>query len=152
AKFEVATDNIVNQVPFSPDGSHLAVVPFSTDLLIIEAASGKVVRKLSHPDACRVARFSPDGRLLAVGTGGALGLPVGEVYFWDWREGKRVGRPYHAGGPVDELEFSADGALLVTGTVRFQGGSVQVWDVASGRALTDPVVGRVGLMGVAFHP
>jgi WD40 repeat protein/tetratricopeptide (TPR) repeat protein len=151
-RFEpLATNNIVGGSVFSPDGSHVAVTPFSSDVLIVETGTGSVVRKLPHVDACRLARFSPDGRLLAAGTGGHLHIPVGEVYLWDWREGRKVGRPLNTRGAVEYMEFSRDGALLVTGTILTDRGAVQVWDVATGQPLTEQVEARSGVNSVAFN-
>ena len=152
-KFEpIPLDNIVNESAFSLDDRFIAATPFSTDVAIIEVATGKVVRKLPHPDACRNAHFSPDGSILAVGIGGRLNAPVGDVYLWNWREGKTVGRPLHAKGAVDYLDFNADGSLLATGTV-FNTGAVQVWDMASGHAVIDPVEDRGGVhASVEFNP
>jgi tetratricopeptide (TPR) repeat protein/WD40 repeat protein len=148
----LATSNIITGLDFTPDGAHAAVVPFASDVLIIETGTGSVVRKLAHVDACRAARFSPDGRLLAVGTGGHLELPVGGVDLWDWRGGRKVGRPLDAGGAVEHIDFSRDGRLVATGTLLAGRGAIQVWDAATGRPLIDPVPGRAGVTSVSFSP
>jgi WD40 repeat protein/tetratricopeptide (TPR) repeat protein len=135
-----------------PDGIHAAVVPFAPEVWIIELAGGAVTRRLSHLDSCRSAVFSPDGRLLAVGGGLSLEAPVGEVVLWDWREGRQVGPVLQARGAVSRLAFSRDGSMLATGTVLRQRGSVQVWHVASGQPLTEPIAGGAHVSSVAFHP
>ncbi|HZN57722.1 MAG TPA: AAA family ATPase, partial [Planctomycetota bacterium] len=152
-RFEpLAFENVLQQVAFSPDGTHLVGVPFQENLPIIEVATGEVVRKLHHSDACRTYGFSHDGSMLAISTGADFNEPVGQVTLWAWREGRRMGRPLDTRGSVGKLEFSKDDALLVTGTLLPTGGSVQVWDVASGLAVTDQVVGRTGVSTVAFRP
>jgi WD40 repeat protein len=152
-RFEpIAFENVLQEVAFSPDGTHVAGVPFQENLPIVEVATGKVVRRLHHSDACRTLRFSHDGSMLAVSTGGNFNEPVGQVTLWDWRDGRRLGRPLETRGSAGQLGFTKDDALLVTGTLLPTGGGVQVWDVASGLAVTDPVVGRSGTTAVAFRP
>jgi WD40 repeat protein/energy-coupling factor transporter ATP-binding protein EcfA2 len=153
ARFEPLTfPNIVNEAVFSSDGAYLAANVFAEDVPIIETSSGKVLRKLHHSDACRAISFSPDGEVLAIATGGNFHLPIGQVILWAWREGRRLGQPLETHGAVGELSFSADGALLATGTVLPTGGTVQVWDVASRLPVTDPVVGRGQISSVDFRP
>jgi hypothetical protein len=149
-RWELLLTSVIQEVEFSPDGSHLAAVPFAPEIPIIEVATGAVVRKLVHADACRAGRFTPDGRILAVGTGAQLELPAGGVFLWEWREGRRVGT-LDARGPVQEIDVSRDGVLLATATVREGGGAVQVWDIATGRPILDPVSGRGQMTSVAFN-
>ena len=164
----VAAKSIVQRLAFSPDGSHVVPVTFSQGIPVIDVATGSIVRTLEHPDSCRTARFSPDGRILAVGTGSILHRPVGEVHVWEWREGRKVGRPLNARGPVEHMDISSDGSLLVSGTLfdpdddlprnrpariasPGRKGAVQVWDIATGRPITDPFFGTAPVTSVSFN-
>jgi WD40 repeat protein/tetratricopeptide (TPR) repeat protein len=148
----VPLPSIINALPFSSDNQAIAAAPFSEEIFIIEASTGRVVRKLPHLETCRVSRFSPDGSILAVGTGGNLNRPVGQVYLWNWREGTLIGSPLEANGAVQYLEFSDDGAFLAIGTLHSVG-TVQVWGVGSGRAMIEPVEERSQVASfVDFNP
>src|SRR5262249_30356679 len=67
------------------------------------------VRMRSHEDVDGVA-FSPDGKTLATGDGGA---PM-KIRFWDVATGKEV-RRFEANSVTRSIAFSPDGKLLATG-------------------------------------
>ncbi len=68
-------------------------------------------------------KFSPDGRLIAVG------LNNRGIQLWDARTFAPVGPPMRdTGGEVNALAFSTDGRTLAAGA---QGGMASIWDVAS---------------------
>jgi WD40 repeat protein len=72
-----------------------------------------------HPDGCGDPAFSPDGRLLAVDTGGC-------VILFEVASGKEVRRFHgHEAGAVC-LSFSSDGRLLASGSFDL---TALVWDV-----------------------
>jgi WD40 repeat protein len=103
------------------------------------------------PDAPKVGAlsFSPDGRLVAVGTGNPY-VPdaPGEVTVWDCAQGKIVFRLGHARA-VYRLAFSPNSRLLATAN---QGGGLKVNDARTGRrrwAVTSPD-GQI--RGLAFTP
>jgi WD40 repeat protein len=75
--------------------------------------------RFAHDEPVNAVALSPDGRLLAVGTGGdVLGpaKPSGGVSLWDTATGARLAFcPSHSGG-VTSLAFSRDGMTLAAGT------------------------------------
>ena len=74
-------------------------------------------------------RFSPDGRLLAVG------LKERGVALWDARRLRRVGPPLlETGGEVGALAFSPDGRTLATTS---KSGALTLWDVRTRARLHD---------------
>ena len=90
-------------------------------------------------------KFSPDGRLIAVG------LKRGGIRFFDARALVPVSAPLgRTGGEVAELAFSSDGRTLAAGT---KSGTVTVWDVASRSLRWGPVMAHPGyLVGVSISP
>ncbi|HXI53434.1 MAG TPA: AAA family ATPase, partial [Candidatus Saccharimonadales bacterium] len=148
----IRMEGFTEGLDFSPDGTHISVSPLAPVNYILDAVTGAVVRKLPHNDACRSPAFSPDGKLLAVGTGGRLEGHVGDILVWDWKTGVLALPPIHARGPVGELSFSKDGTLLVSGTLQFGAGAVQVWDVASGEPLTGRAVDDSRVVMISLNP
>ena len=73
--------------------------------------------------------YSPDGKTIAIAAGGTVSLPE--------RFDRRVGRSRLAhSGYVLSIAFSRDGRLLATGTYEK---SVQIWDVATGKPIGQPI-------------
>jgi WD40 repeat protein len=64
-------------VAFSPDGSTVATGSTSTQVQLVAAADGKLIRSLTIRHLANAVAFSPDGSLVVVGSGGGgqtLGL------------------------------------------------------------------------------
>jgi WD40 repeat protein len=105
----------------------------------------RVVRAMKFPKPPSIARFSPDGKLLAVGT------PSGQTRVYDAATFKPVTRALagEAGGIVGAA-ITPDDRTLATGSAT---GAVQLWDIRSGQALGAPLPG-VPSSGVipAFTP
>ena len=88
--------------------------------------------------------FSPDGRLLAAGSGG-------RAYLWNLVTGRRLVTLDDPGDGAGAEAFSPDGKLLADGDSVLN--HVYLWDTATGRraaTLTAPDSG--GVNGVAFSP
>ncbi len=140
---------------FSPD-SKLVVIAGSAGAWVFETRSLKRVGRLA-PDgalATNTAAFAPDGRHILTagadgkariwGASGALGAGASR-----WSE---AGRPL-AGNGSDGLRpaaFSADGKLIAAAG---QGGTVSIWETASGRrvgVIAEP--GAASINALAFDP
>ena len=106
---------------YSPDGLYIASVGEGAEVLVRDAESGKVVKRLQDPTPqdCRClfsVGFSPNGRLLAAGDF------RGRVLVWSTRSWRRTAVLSGHRGEVWDVEFSPDGLALATagadGTIR----------------------------------
>ena len=124
--------NFVQQPVFSPDGKTLYTVSHDGTAIAWDLTGD---RRLGRPFTFthdrtfsttgfdgHPGRFSPDGRLIAVG------LKEQGVALWDARELTPVGAPLlDTGGEVKTLAFSPDGRTLAAVTER----TLTLWDVRS---------------------
>jgi WD40 repeat protein len=146
----------VNDLAFSPDGHTLAAVgqpsppghpggAVTPTVTIWDLNGLRLLRQLDGPHArAPFLAFSPDGRLLAVGTGSSKGDEPAELNVFDCATGQRV---WHWDGPPGEQihpAFAPGGARL-TATLNGLAGdcSLITWDAASGKELLrHPLAGR----------
>jgi WD40 repeat protein len=154
-----AHEGPVSHIAFSPDGKFLAsaeVYPRShvepggksrdlergdRSVRVWDVATGKQVRRLwPHEAPILFVMFSPDGKALAAADS------EGEIRVWDAGTGKLLrelkgidGKGKRANRP-QFLAFAPDGKTLFT--VTEGGGTVQHWDLATGKH-----VGSFGLPG-----
>lgn len=128
-------------VEFSADGRLLACSTSAemgkdSPLTVWDLATGKEVYRETH-DSWVMARFSPDGKHLAVGRRVHLALV-------EATSGKLV-RTFPVTG-ASLMAFSPDGRTLVVG----HGNSVSQWDVASGRVLDSSANPRRNVNALRF--
>jgi WD40 repeat protein len=150
---------------FSPDGKWLATTS-ADGAHIWDAITGKHVRDLPRPKVLQpkwvsCAAFSPDGSLLALGTGRNQGDPAGmekgkpcAVAFLDVRTWKEAGHLSPLPYSVWSLRYSPDGKLLVGGCGNYWDGpgEVKVWDAATGAELFTFRDGVRCVWEIAFSP
>jgi WD40 repeat protein/tRNA A-37 threonylcarbamoyl transferase component Bud32 len=148
--------NFVQQPVFSPDGETLYTVSHDGTAIAWDLTGD---RRLGRPFTFtrdrtfsttgydgHPGRFSPDGRLIAVG------LKEEGIALWNARELKTVGAPLlGTDGEVKSLDFSPDGQTLAAAT---GGGSLTLWDVASQSRLHEPLYAGSPslLLAVGFSP
>lgn len=103
----------------SPDGRFLVCGDHDGNISLWETGSGRLVRRLrSCADPVRSLAFSPDGLLLASGSGSRPGATAGpaEICLWDTRTGRLHQRLDGHQAPVTALAFSPDGDWLASGS------------------------------------
>ncbi len=121
----------MDRFSLSPDGSLLAgFVYMSEKVTVWRLPTGEPAYRL-QPEAYagafypNSAAFSPDGKTLAVGANGLIGL-------WQAADGRELRFWQPHGVEITALNFSLDGRLLITGD---WDGKLVLSDVASGAAL-----------------
>jgi serine/threonine protein kinase/WD40 repeat protein len=112
---------------FAPDGQTLAVINPDDTVSVRELDSGKELNRFKVDGKLNVLRFSPDGTRLA-------GLEFGSTNarIWEAASGQLL-ITFLAPEKFSSLAWNHDGTLLATGRMD---GTLQVWDVTSGRLLT----------------
>lgn len=108
-----------------------------TALLDLSANSDKLLCK----ELTESGALSPDGRIAAVATAGR------EILFFDTGSGQAVGEPLRDTGNVRQMEFSPDGAyLLTTGKNPY----ARIWSMATRRLHVPPLQQSVEVMEAHF--
>ena len=116
---------VVRTLMFSPDSKALfsggeALVPETAFVRVWNVAPGlNLQRKLSFPSA-RCWEFSPDGRMLAMGT------DSGFVSIWSTETWELLFPPFRHTGWVESVHFSPDGAHLLTTS---DDGTAKIWSL-----------------------
>jgi WD40 repeat protein len=135
-------------------GDLLALEP-GDDLQVIPFGHGKPTPAMRMPSGNVTAlAFSPDGRILAVGTTGSekdldTGNTRGVVELWDLAANRHL-TPDLTGYDawVEGVAFSPDGHLIAAAG----GDSVRLWDLTSHQQAGAPILCRSSCRAVAFSP
>lgn len=129
-----AANDSVTIASFSPDGTRVASI-YSSTLHVWDMASGELLFEVGDYDLGSFygMNYSPDGALIAVGTGNAM------VLLWDAQTGDLLATLTGHTMRATTVIFSDDGALLISGG---GDGTVRVWGLpdtgaALGIAATD---------------
>ena len=133
---------------FSPDGRW--IVTASGDhsahrqggqAQVWDAETGKLISEPMIQDTVvRSAEFSPDGRCV-------LTTSLGTAQVWESVTAKRVGITLACTG--NAAHFSPDGRWVVTAS---DDKTVQVWEVATGKALGEPMQHKESVVSAEFSP
>jgi len=149
-----ALEGDANSVAFSPDSRMLSSASSDRTVQLWDVATGQVTQNLEgHSGQVYSVAFSPDGQTLASAS------QDGAVHLWDI-EACRIRQTlkscssfkslrFLAGDPVNGIAFSPDGRTLASAP---GGGTLQLWDVATGQ-VTQNLEGHSGQAhSVAFSP
>ncbi len=113
----------VSSLDWSPDGKYVVVAGTEGSLAIVDAANGRLRRKLSgHKSAMRAA-WSPNG-LWIVSEG-----QDGKIKLWHFQSGELFRELEGGAAWVEHVTWSRDGSVLATGA----GKSLRLWNVAGER-------------------
>jgi WD40 repeat protein len=107
----------------SPDGTRAVSADGGTSPLLLDLAAGTVLRRFVFPRGVTAAAFSPDGKLMAFGTGGDDG-PENPIFVCDAQSGQQV--RHVAGHPkaINCLAFWPKGNRLISAG---RDGVVRLW-------------------------
>jgi WD40 repeat protein len=116
----------VSHVEFSPDGRLVATAAEDKIACVWDGFTGKPIgAQMKHEHAVRWTEFSPDGRRLVTATGDVCSGGDFDSHFGDlWHPRSDPGRP----------------------------GEVQVWEAATGRPLTPPILHEGVVLRASFSP
>src|SRR5262249_48636700 len=127
-------------VSYSPDGARIAEGSSDGSVRVIDAHTGRIVRRIVIGSEAPIVQYSPDGSVIAVAAGSGL-------FLVDPRTGtirRRAKPPGYAMGAGD-LSFTADGSALYLA----DGTAVVRWDVRANRI---HVIRRGPIDGVGGPP
>jgi Tol biopolymer transport system component/serine/threonine protein kinase len=155
------TDNrfSVHAVAFSPDGRTIAVAGWQEAerrriygvIDLWDAQTRTLTQTLTTQGEVFTLAFSPDGTLLATGSGSSSGTSVlGRVDVWDLRTGRPKWTQTAHSTRVMSVTFSPDGTRLASAG---NDNAVRLWDVATGRMQGKSLEGEGDwVASVAFSP
>jgi hypothetical protein len=143
----------VRSLAVSPDGKSVACAIDAT-LYLLDAATGKQLRRYPYGEHVFSLAWSPDGACIVL----VAGLPFypGGVHLgvWDVRTGERSKHwksPQPGFANQLGIAFSPDSRFLATGN-DIQGGSVYVWELATGGKVAHFTGHHSGVRALAFSP
>lgn len=128
-------------VAFSPDGHHVVSSGFDDgSIRLWDVETGQEVLKLKHGNSAISVAFSSKGKYLA-----SAGSDIRLWELGNWRLIK-VFRPKNS---LECFAISPDGVLIVSGNVR---GSLELWNVATGKVIREFKGTNESVLSVAFTP
>lgn len=168
----VAKDNKPNPVytvAFSPDGKNILSSSFDHSLKLHDAVTGNLVREFKghdekgfprgHTEEVYAAAFSPDGSLIASGSGGLERV----IKIWKTDDGSVIRdliNPTLAGsskenpvshpGWIFHVRFLNNGRLVSAGDAPKSRGYLAVWNVADGKLLNEATTTTGSLLGFSL--
>jgi serine/threonine protein kinase/WD40 repeat protein len=112
---------------FDPDGRRLALAcEQPPQLQIHDAADGRLLRRIVHPQGVQGLAWTPDGRTLA------SGCMDQRIYFWDASTGERQAELRGHSWEVCQLSFSHTGDLLMSASYDH---TLRLWDAGLKKSL-----------------
>jgi WD40 repeat protein len=123
-------------VQLSPDGRWIAVADGTDTVQIFDVRSRRLAHRAKGQEGIYLARFSPDGRLLATGD------THGRAEVWSTASWKPITRAFSGhNGVVDLAAISPDDRTLATGA---RDGIVRLWDIKTDEPVGAPLPGLPG--------
>ena len=118
------------RIAVTPDGKTIAVLGPGPDISLLDAASGKVIKKLIGVPSLMSIAFSPDGKLVGAGDSyyDATGRYASRAHIWSVATGEKTQFIEGHASMVRAVAFSPDSKMLATGA-----DGIRLWDVANGK-------------------
>ena len=130
-KAEIVADSNVDVARISPDGNTVAYVSGGA-LHLYDINNRRELRQIKEFQhnliPISTVAFSPDGRLMAVGTHGLTEDSSFKIFVWDAKSGKELKRLDGHESTVGTLAFSADSRYLLSGS---DDKTVRLWSVTN---------------------
>ncbi|MBI5588419.1 MAG: WD40 repeat domain-containing protein [Deltaproteobacteria bacterium] len=124
----------VIKIAWSPDGKRLSWHGYlDKELVLWDAASEKMERRLAVPAGITSAAWGPDAKMIAIAGGD------GVLRVWDASTGKEKSSLGHE-NRIDRMAWSPDGSRIAT--VPFSENIVRVWKTGTGEV--EPLLGNAG--------
>ena len=155
------------RVRYSPDGARLAVAQWDGVIFVWRFPTAPPEDfRIAKPGPTRVA-FSLDGRLAMLNGTSFRNCMLVETRVYDSATGKPSGPPLRPGGVIIDAAFSPDGKSVCTASSAAdtpdarlrtifepdgRGGTVQIWDWATGTRRFEPIKLPTEPRGLDYHP
>ena len=139
------------------DALRAGKTPKKNKIWVVDAATGRTVASFSTDYTyCGCLAISPDGKHVFVNAGHWLDKPlrwVGGIEVWNLPRGIKM-HQFEGGIGSGRMTVSADGKYLFCGGRKSNGvtGMVQMWDIATGKALWQSEEHVCNLYVVTFSP
>ncbi|MDE0866981.1 MAG: DUF1559 domain-containing protein, partial [Rubripirellula sp.] len=162
----------IEALSVSLDGTRAATASLDGTVQIVDLNSNERLLTFTGHDGVNgrdamvgAVAFSPDGRLVASGSGGSGRLGVtsepGYILLWNSADGQLVHTLVGHKFPISQLQFTPDGKRLVSSSGNpsrpldphaDQPGEIMVWEVASGKQLLNFSGVESPVMDLAVSP
>lgn len=140
----VAARGAVTAVAYSPDGAFVAAAREDGLVLLRDAATGQVVRRVEgHADTVSCLAFSPDGKTLATGSFDR------SVKLWDVASGRAKAVLTGSGNWILAVAFAPDGSMIASAG---HDKSVRLWHANTGEPLRTFSGHTASVKALAFAP
>jgi WD40 repeat protein/serine/threonine protein kinase len=132
---------------FSPDGKALVIGDYSRRLQVVDLASGNTDVNIpkAHPEGITSVAWSPNGSLIASGSG----YSGGPIRLWNATSGESLGELEGHTSAIYELVFSTNGLRLYSAS---GDQTIRIWDVQEKECLATLRGSSDEICGLALSP
>jgi WD40 repeat protein len=136
-----STGTYISDVKYSPNGQYVASSGSDNKIQLWNAQTGELIRTFSgHTNDISCIAFSPDGEMIASGTGGWDTSGESNIKIWKVSDGSLIKTLEGHGDWVYDVEFVPDGEYLVSSGREDTSPLIQkiiFWRVSSGDILLE---------------